>query len=202
MCPVANLGCLALAEELLAAHDAMPARQLERGDHPVARFDRGDLGTDLFHDPHRLVTHDVALAHKPGQGLVQVQVRTAEVRASDFYDGISGLSMTGSGTVPTLAVRFACQVTAFIRQPPPGRRNGPGPPVVPAGASPNLPGPGRCRRSGLIGGGSPRARAHRGFRRGRAGRQGTSRRCGRRHGLLLGGPGSVGTAGPVGSVAS
>ena len=67
---VPDLGRLALREELLLAHVAAPAGDVERDYDPVAGLDVAHLGTDGLDNPHRLVTEDVAFVHEGPHDLV------------------------------------------------------------------------------------------------------------------------------------
>ena len=85
---LAVLGRLALAVELLVAHPARTAGDVEGDDDAVADRHLGDLGADLLDDAHRLVPDDVAGLHERGQRLVQVQVRAAESGRGDANDDV------------------------------------------------------------------------------------------------------------------
>jgi hypothetical protein len=61
---LADLGRLALRLEVLLAHEAAPAGDLERHHHPVAGRQVRDGAADLLDDPHGLVSEDVAFAHE------------------------------------------------------------------------------------------------------------------------------------------
>ena len=87
---VFDLCGLALAEELLVTHEAMATRHLERYDNPIPRLDSSDMLSYLFDDPYRLVAENVPVLHEGCQGLVEVQIGPADVRARDPHDRISG----------------------------------------------------------------------------------------------------------------
>jgi hypothetical protein len=72
--PLADLGRLALGEELVLAHPAVSAGDVE-GDHDaVPGCDVGHLRAHLNDDAHRLVPEHVALVEKRPEQLVEVQV--------------------------------------------------------------------------------------------------------------------------------
>ena len=96
---VSHLGCLTLCVKGLLAHVAVPAGDLERDDDAVTDREVADLGPDFLHNPHRFVAHDVTGVHERGQRLIQVQVRTADVRAGDLDDRVGGLFDRGIGNV-------------------------------------------------------------------------------------------------------
>jgi hypothetical protein len=48
----------------LPAHEARSAGDGERDHHAMTGADPGDLAADLRHDPHRLMTKEVALPQK------------------------------------------------------------------------------------------------------------------------------------------
>ena len=85
---VAHLRRLALRVELLIAHEAVAARDLERDDDPVARLDRGDLVADFLDDAHRLVPEHVAGVHERPEHFVEVQIGAADVGAGDLDDRV------------------------------------------------------------------------------------------------------------------
>lgn len=69
---ILHLGLLALRVELLIAHEAVTARDLEGNDHAFAHRQTADGGTYLSDDAHRLVTQDVARMHEGTEHLVEV----------------------------------------------------------------------------------------------------------------------------------
>jgi hypothetical protein len=71
---VLDLGRFALGEQLLLAHPAMPAGDVERDDDPIARSDMGDLGAHLLDDAHRLMAEDVALLEKWPEDLIEMEI--------------------------------------------------------------------------------------------------------------------------------
>jgi hypothetical protein len=75
---LAHLRRLALRVEVLIAHEAVPARDLERDDDAIADRDVGGPLADRFDNPHRLMAEDVALVHERPKRLIQVQVRPAD----------------------------------------------------------------------------------------------------------------------------
>jgi hypothetical protein len=77
---VSVLGRLALGVQPFVAHEAVPARNVERHHDPVPDLQVRDSGPDRFDETHRLVPEDVALAHERPQNLVQVEVRSADSR--------------------------------------------------------------------------------------------------------------------------
>ena len=149
---VAHLGGLALRVELLLAHPAVPAGDLERDGDAVAHLQVTGLRADLDDLAHVLVPEDVADAHEGRQRLVEVQVRAADVGRGDPDDRVGRCLDIGSGTSSTRTSRWPCQVTAFTDVPPsiaemsaievPGHpwakrfENGRGSPSVSAGRSP------------------------------------------------------------------
>ena len=96
---VPDLGRLALREELLLAHVAAPAGDVERDHDPVTGLDVPHLGTHGLDDPHRLVTEDVAFVHERPHDLVEVQVRTADPAGSDSDNRVGRLLDGGIGDV-------------------------------------------------------------------------------------------------------
>ena len=88
---LADLGGLALGVQLLVAHEAVPAGDLERQHHAVAGLQVPGFAADLLHDAHRLVTEDVALAHERTERFVQVQVGATDVGRRDPYDRVRRL---------------------------------------------------------------------------------------------------------------
>ena len=85
---ITDLSRLALGEEGLVAHPAVAAGDLERDHHPVAGLEVHDVTADLLDDAHRLVAEDVTRGHERAQGLVEVQIRPADVGAGDLDDRI------------------------------------------------------------------------------------------------------------------
>ena len=111
---VADLRRLALGEQLLIAHEATSAGDLE-GDHdPVAYRQIGDVGPDLAHDAHGFVAEEVARVHEGTKDLVEMKVGSTDVGRVTSMTASVGSSTFGSGTVSTRTSRFPCQVTAFI----------------------------------------------------------------------------------------
>lgn len=102
-----HLGGLALRVQLLLAHEAVPARHLERNDNPVADGDRVDLGANLKDDAHRLVTKDVPFPHERTKGFVQMQVGSADVGACDADNCVGGLLDPGIGDIADPDVALA-----------------------------------------------------------------------------------------------
>jgi hypothetical protein len=82
---------LALRLQALVAHEAVPAGDVERDDHAVARGDVRDLRPDGLDDTHRLVAEDVAGVDERAQHLVEVQVRAAQAGGRDADDRVGGL---------------------------------------------------------------------------------------------------------------
>ena len=85
---VAHLRRLALRVEVLLAHPAVPAGDLERDGDAVADLQVAALRADLDDLAHVLVAEDVAVAHERGQRLVEVQVGAADVRRRDPDDRV------------------------------------------------------------------------------------------------------------------
>jgi hypothetical protein len=85
---VAHLGGLALRVELLVAHPAVAAGDVERDHHAVARPDVRHLGADLLDDPHRLVAEDVARVDEHAEHLVEVEVGAADRGRGDADDRV------------------------------------------------------------------------------------------------------------------
>ena len=112
---VAVLGRLALREQVLIAHPAVPAGDVE-GDHdPVAGGDVGDLRSDLLDDAHRLVTEHVAGVEVRPEHRVEMEVGAAETGRGDADDRIRRASRSsGPGRSSTRTSSFPCQVSAFI----------------------------------------------------------------------------------------
>nr|WP_230198286.1 hypothetical protein [Flaviflexus massiliensis] len=86
----ADLGGFTLRLQSLAAHEAMPAGNVEGDDHPIPRLDVSDGRADLFDDAHGLMADDVALVHERCQHLIEVQVRSADGGRGDPDDRIGG----------------------------------------------------------------------------------------------------------------
>jgi hypothetical protein len=83
---------LALRVPLPVAHPAVPAGDVERDHHPVARpHVRRRLRADLLHHAHRLVPEDVAPVEEGPEHVVQVQVRTADRGRGYPHDRVGGL---------------------------------------------------------------------------------------------------------------
>ena len=80
-CLLAHLRRLALRLQLVLAHEAVAAGDVERDDDAVARGDVRDLGADLLDDAHRLVAEDVALVDERAEHLVEVKVGAADARS-------------------------------------------------------------------------------------------------------------------------
>ena len=88
---VPDLGCLALRVELLLAHVAPPAGDVE-GDHDsVSGLDLGYLGAHGLDNSHGLVAQDVALVHKGAHDLVKVQIGAADPAGGDPDDRVGRL---------------------------------------------------------------------------------------------------------------
>ena len=85
---LADLRGLALGLKALAAHPAVPARDVERDHDPVPGRDVLHLGADLLHDAHRLMAEDVAVAHEGAHHLVEVEVRAADRRGGHAHDRV------------------------------------------------------------------------------------------------------------------
>ena len=123
---LAHLGRLALGVEGLVAHEAVAARDLERHHHPVADRQPRHLGADLLHDSHRLVPENVTGVHEGAEGLVQVQIRSADVGGGDPHDGVARLLDPRVGHVLD-ATPCACPATSLLSwspSPGPGLRLG------------------------------------------------------------------------------
>src|SRR5690606_22381899 len=114
-------GGLALRVQPLPAHEALAAADLERHDHPVARGEAAHLGTDLFHDAHRLVSHDVAGRHERRQRLVEMQVRTADRGRRHPDDGVGRLGDARIRHVVHTDVAFALPGHCLHGAPVPAR---------------------------------------------------------------------------------
>jgi hypothetical protein len=67
-----NLRGLTLGLQSDAAHEAMPARDVERDNHPVTDLQVRHAGADRFDDTHRFVTEHVTGGHERGHHRVQV----------------------------------------------------------------------------------------------------------------------------------
>ena len=85
---IAVLRGLALALQPLAAHEAVPAADVERDHHPIACREILDVASDFLDDTHGLVAEDVARAHERPEHLVQVKVGPTDVGARDPDDRI------------------------------------------------------------------------------------------------------------------
>ena len=83
-----NLRGLALGVEVLVAHEAVAAGDIEGDDHTIAGFEVRHARTDFLDDPHRLVAEHVAVIDEHAQQLVEVEIRTADRRRGDPHDGI------------------------------------------------------------------------------------------------------------------
>ena len=88
---LAVLGRLALRLQPLVAHPAVPAGDVERDHHAVARGDVLHVRADGLDDAHRLVAEDVALVDERAEHLVEMQVRAADARAGDADDRVGRL---------------------------------------------------------------------------------------------------------------
>ena len=86
-----HLRRLALRVEPLLTHPAVPARDVERDDDPVARLHALDLAAHVRDDSHRLVPEDIALLHERGEHLVEVQVRAADPARGHLDDHVRRL---------------------------------------------------------------------------------------------------------------
>ena len=85
---LAHLRGLALGLQILLAHVAVPAGDLE-GDHDaVAGREVRDRAAHLLDDAHRLVAEHVALVHERPQDLVEVQVGPAQAGGGDADDRV------------------------------------------------------------------------------------------------------------------
>jgi hypothetical protein len=89
--PAAHLADRPQAVELLLAHPAFAAGDVEGDDHAVARLQLLDAGADLLDDPHRLLAEDVALFDEHAQHLVEVEVRAADRGRGDAHDRVGRL---------------------------------------------------------------------------------------------------------------
>jgi hypothetical protein len=69
----------------------VPAGDVERNHHAVARSDVRDLRADLLDDAHRLVPENVARVYERAKHLVQVQVRSADAARGDLDDRVGRL---------------------------------------------------------------------------------------------------------------
>ncbi len=87
---IAVLRGLALALQALAAHEAVPAADVERDHHAIADFEVVDLTSDFLDDAHGLVAEDVARTHERAEHLVQMQIRPTDVGARDADDRVAG----------------------------------------------------------------------------------------------------------------
>jgi hypothetical protein len=134
---VAILGGLALRVELVIAHPAGAAGDVEGDDDAVPGLDLCDLGADLLDDPHGLVAEDVALVDERSEHLVEVQVRAADGRRGDAHDRIGRLldRRVGHGVDPNVPLAVVGQRlhrsplapwAAPSRCPPTGTRPGKG----------------------------------------------------------------------------
>jgi hypothetical protein len=65
-----DLSRLALREQALVTHEAVPAGDVERDHHSVTGLDLLHLGADLLDDAHRLVAEDVAFTDERPEHLV------------------------------------------------------------------------------------------------------------------------------------
>ena len=81
---VADLRRLALRVELLVAHVATAARDLERDDDPVTDRQIGHARDRPRDDAHRLVAQDVAGFMNGAEHFVEMQVGSADVGGGDF----------------------------------------------------------------------------------------------------------------------
>jgi DNA end-binding protein Ku len=88
---LADLGGLALGVELLVAHEAAAAGDVEGDDHPITGRDLSDLGSHRLDDAHGLMAEDVALAHERPHDLVEVKIRAADATRSDPDNRVGGL---------------------------------------------------------------------------------------------------------------
>jgi hypothetical protein len=61
---LSDLGSFALAVKLPVAHEAMSARDVERNDYPVARFDVADLAANGFNNSDRFVPENGSFFHE------------------------------------------------------------------------------------------------------------------------------------------
>jgi hypothetical protein len=60
--------------EVVVAHVAAAARNIERDDHPVVGLDMSDVGARLLDDPHRFVSEDVPLRQEHTEQSVEMQI--------------------------------------------------------------------------------------------------------------------------------
>ena len=86
-----DLRRLALRVQVLVAHEAVTAGDVERHDDAVSHLEVAGLGTDRLDDAHRLVAQDVALGHERPEHLVDVQVGAAQARRGDADDRVRRL---------------------------------------------------------------------------------------------------------------
>ena len=89
--PVPHLGGLALGVELVVAHPAASAGDVERHDHAVSGRDVADFAAHLLHDAHRLMAEDVPLVDERAEYLIEVKVGPADARGGDPYDRVGRL---------------------------------------------------------------------------------------------------------------
>src|SRR5829696_6289934 len=112
---VAHLGGLALSLQSLVAHEAVAAGDLEGDHHAVAGGQVGDLRTDLLDYAHRLVPLQIALFHKGGEDLVEVEVRAADGRRRHAHHRVGGLLYGGvRHVIYPNSSRLPYHVSAFI----------------------------------------------------------------------------------------
>jgi hypothetical protein len=90
-----------LADRIVAglALLALAADHLERHDHPIADLEALGLGlgADLDDLAHRLVSHDVANAHRRDEAVHQVQIGPADAGRGDADDRVLGILDDGIG---------------------------------------------------------------------------------------------------------
>ncbi len=94
---LAHLRRLALRLQVLVAHVAMTARDVERDHDAIAGSDVRHLRADLLDDAHGLVTEDVALVEIRAEHLVEMQVGAADAGRRHADDRVGGFADLGVG---------------------------------------------------------------------------------------------------------
>ena len=108
-----DLRGLALRVQVMSAHPAVAAGDVERDHDAVADRHLGHIATDLLHDPHRLVSQHVSGVEVRRQHGVEVQIGAAQPRRGDAHDDVCRFLDRGVGDVGDAHVADALPRESF-----------------------------------------------------------------------------------------